>query len=53
MADLFQFGPYTVREATEADLPELATAAAQRAGNQANPNPATPAEIEQLLRSVW
>jgi maleylacetate reductase len=37
----------------EADLPELATAAAQRAGNQANPHPATPAEIEQLLRSVW
>ena len=27
--------------------------AAQRAGNQANPHPATPAEIEQLLRSVW
>jgi maleylacetate reductase len=37
----------------EGDLPELATAAAQRAGNQANPQPATPAEIEQLLRSVW
>jgi maleylacetate reductase len=37
----------------EADLPELAVAAAQRAGNQANPHPATPAEIEQLLRSVW
>ena len=37
----------------EEDLPELATAAAQRAGNQANPHPATPAEIEQLLRSVW
>jgi len=37
----------------EADLPELAAAAAQRAGNQANPQPATPAEIEQLLRSVW
>jgi alcohol dehydrogenase class IV len=35
------------------DLPELADAAAQRAGNQANPHPATPAEIEQLLRSVW
>ncbi len=31
----------------------LAEAAAQRAGNQANPHPATPAEIEQLLRSVW
>ncbi|MDX6473209.1 MAG: hypothetical protein QOK22_2025 [Gaiellaceae bacterium] len=37
----------------EADLPELAVAAAQRAGNQANPQPATPDEIEQLLRSVW
>jgi maleylacetate reductase len=37
----------------EADLPELAVAASQRAGNQANPHPATPAEIEQLLRSVW
>jgi maleylacetate reductase len=37
----------------EADLPELATAVAQRGGNQANPNPATPVEIEQLLRSVW
>ena len=37
----------------EEDLPELADAAAQRAGNQANPHPATPAEIEQLLRSVW
>ncbi|MCW2976103.1 MAG: hypothetical protein JWM06_1384 [Actinomycetia bacterium] len=37
----------------EEDLPELAVAAAQRAGNQANPQPATPAEIEQLLRSVW
>jgi alcohol dehydrogenase class IV len=37
----------------EQDLPELAAAAAQRAGNQANPQPATPAEIEELLRSVW
>jgi maleylacetate reductase len=37
----------------EADLPSLAEAAAGRAGNQANPKPATPAEIEQLLRSIW
>jgi maleylacetate reductase len=37
----------------EADLPELAASAAQRGGNQANPHPATPAEIEQLLRSVY
>ena len=33
--------------------PELAEAAAGRAGNQANPRPATPTEIEELLRSVW
>ena len=37
----------------EEDLPELAASAAQRGGNQANPHPATPQEIEQLLRSVW
>ena len=37
----------------EEDLPGLAELAAHRAGNQANPHPATPAEIEQLLRSVW
>jgi maleylacetate reductase len=37
----------------EGDLPELAAAAAERAGNRANPRPATPVEIEQLLRSVW
>ncbi|HEY2373803.1 MAG TPA: iron-containing alcohol dehydrogenase [Gaiellaceae bacterium] len=35
------------------DLPDLAEAAAGRAGNQANPRPATPAEIEELLKSVW
>jgi maleylacetate reductase len=37
----------------EADLPELAEAAAGRPGNQANPRPATASEIEELLRSVW
>ena len=37
----------------EADLPELAAAAAGRAGNQANPRPATPGEIVELLRSVY
>ena len=37
----------------EADLPALAAAAAQRGGNQANPRPATPAEIEELLGSVF
>ena len=34
----------------EAELPELADAAAGRAGNRANPRPATAAEIEELLR---
>jgi alcohol dehydrogenase class IV len=37
----------------EDDLPELAEAAAQRAGAKANPRPASPAEIEQLLRAIW
>jgi alcohol dehydrogenase class IV len=48
-------GPTRLRDlgVPEADLPRLAEAAAQRAGNQANPRPATPAEIEKLLRSVW
>jgi len=48
-------GPARLRElgVPEADLPELAAAAAQRSGNQANPHPAAPAEIEQLLRSVY
>jgi maleylacetate reductase len=37
----------------EKDLPDVADATAQRAGNQANPRPATPDEIEELLRSIW
>ncbi len=37
----------------EADLPEVAETAAGRPGNKANPRPATPAEIEDLLRSVY
>ena len=37
----------------EADLPAVAEAAAQRAGNLANPRPATPDEILELLESIW
>ncbi len=37
----------------EEDIPELAMSTAQRGGNQANPHPATPREIEELLRSVY
>jgi maleylacetate reductase len=35
------------------DLPGIAVAAAVRAGNQANPRPATPAEVEAMLASIW
>jgi alcohol dehydrogenase class IV len=35
------------------DLPQLAEAAAQRAGNLANPRPATPGEILALLETIW
>ena len=48
-------GPTRLRElgVPEVDLPELAAAAAGRPGNRANPRPATPREIEELLRSVY
>jgi maleylacetate reductase len=37
----------------EEELPTVAAAAAERAGAKANPRPASPAEIERLLRSVY
>lgn len=37
----------------EGDLPGLATDAAGRGGNLANPKPASPEEIERLLREVY
>jgi alcohol dehydrogenase class IV len=37
----------------EEDLEAVAQAAAARAGNQANPRPATPDEIELLLRAIY
>jgi maleylacetate reductase len=37
----------------EDELEEVATVAAARAGARANPRPATPAQIADLLRSVW
>jgi maleylacetate reductase len=48
-------GPTRLRElgVPEADLPQLAETAARRGGNQANPRPAAPEEVERLLRSVW
>jgi maleylacetate reductase len=48
-------GPTRLRElgVPEADLPGLAVAAAERGGNLANPKPASPDEIEQLMREVY
>ena len=48
-------GPTRLRElgVPEADLPGLAAAAAARGGNLANPKPASPEEIEQLLHAVY
>ena len=37
----------------ESDLPQVAEAASQRAGNQANPRVATPGEILELLRGIY
>ena len=35
------------------DLPRLAEIAAGRAGNQANPRPASPEEVERLFAAIW
>jgi maleylacetate reductase len=37
----------------EDDLPAVAESAAARVGNQNNPRPATPAEIEDLLHKIY
>lgn len=48
-------GPTRLRDVgvPEAELPRLAEAAAARAGNRANPRPATVEEVEALYRSIW
>jgi alcohol dehydrogenase class IV len=48
-------GPSRLRElgVPEGDLPGLAATAAGRGGNLANPKPASPDEIEQLLRAAY
>jgi len=37
----------------EDELDEVAAAVVQRAGAKANPRPATPSEVAELLRSIW
>ena len=48
-------GPTRLRElgVPEDELQALGAKAAARAGNQANPRPATPDEVAELYRSVW
>ena len=48
-------GPTRLRDlgVPEDELAELGATAAGRAGNQANPRPATPEEVTELYRSVW
>ncbi len=37
----------------EHELAEIAAATVERAGAKANPRPASAAEVEELLRSIW
>jgi maleylacetate reductase len=53
LAGLGEFGRLRDFGVPEEDLPAVAEAAAGRAGNQNNPRPATPAEIEGLLRQIY
>jgi alcohol dehydrogenase class IV len=53
LARLGGFGRLRDHGVPEGDLAAVAEAAASRAGNRVNPRQATPAEIEQLLRSIW
>jgi maleylacetate reductase len=48
-------GPTRLRElgVPQDELADLGATAAWRAGNQANPRPATPEEVTELYRSVW
>jgi alcohol dehydrogenase class IV len=53
LAGLGGFGRLRDLGVPEDELGEVAEAAAARAGAKANPRPATAAEIEELLRSIW
>ena len=53
LARLGGFGGLGDHGVPEEDLPSIAVAAAERTGAKANPRPADPAQIEDLLRSVY
>jgi alcohol dehydrogenase class IV len=53
LAGLGHFGRLRDFGVPERELGDVAEAAAARTAARANPRPASPAEIEELLRSVW
>jgi alcohol dehydrogenase class IV len=53
LAALGDFGRLRDHGVPDAELPAVAVAAAARAGNRNMPRPATPGELEQLLRSIY
>jgi maleylacetate reductase len=53
LAALGEFGRLRDYGVPESELAEVAEAAAARPGACANPRPASPADIEELLRSIW
>jgi alcohol dehydrogenase class IV len=53
LAALGCFGRLRALGVPKRDLPAVAAAAAARQGNQNMPRPATPAEVEELLRSIY
>jgi maleylacetate reductase len=56
VAELAALGGFTrLRElgVPEGELPEVAAETAARPGARANPQPATPEDVEELLRSIW
>jgi maleylacetate reductase len=53
LAGLGGFGRLADLDVPAADLPAVAAAAAGRPGNRNMPRPATPPEVEELLRSIY
>lgn len=53
LAALGGFTRLRVLGVPEGELPEVAAEAAARPGARANPRPATPDDVEELLRSIW
>ncbi len=53
LAALGEFGRLRDLGVPEDELPAVAAAVVERAGAKSNPRQASPAEVEELLRSIW